>query len=166
MQPLDHATSWPTPAKTELHEYSVKTEPLHTVPQFCNLHEALVCFTWILTSGFQTNGGGVSGVMQFMGMSVAGGDTGREEGEAPVSISPHPWQCPAPPHNLTNIKSRHGTRTPPISSAVRAPLSAQCILQGFLLLLSLSLSGRWLLAPTRSTVIDWHWLGLTLDHPT
>ena len=93
---------------------------------------------------------------------------GREEREVPVSISAHPRQCPSSPlpHNLTNIKSRHGTKTPPISSAVRAPLSAQCILQGFLLLLSLSLSGRWLLAPTRSTVIDWHWLGLTLDHPT
>ena len=101
--------------------------------------------------------------MQFMGMSDAGGDTGLKEGEAPVSISPHPRQCPAPPpHNLTNIKSRHGTKTPPISSAVRAPLSAQCILQGFLLLLSLNLSlsvdGFWHLRT--STVIDWHWLGL------
>ena len=56
----------------------------------------LVCFTWIVTSGFQTNGGGVRRVMQFMGMSVAGGDTGREEGEAPVSISTHPRQCPPP----------------------------------------------------------------------
>ena len=88
---------------------------------------------------------------------------GREEGEAPVSISAHPRQCPSSPlpHNLTNIKSRHGTKTPPISSAVRAPLSAHFILQGFLLFLSfvpLFLSG-WLMAPTRSTVIDWHWLG-------
>ena len=40
------------------------------------------------------------------------------------------------PHNLTNIKSRHGTKTPPISSAVRAPLSLPCNF----LHLSLSLS--------------------------
>ena len=53
---------------------------------------------------------------------------GREEREAPVSISAHPRQCPSSPlpHNLTNIKSRHGTKTPPISSAVRAPLSLPC----------------------------------------
>ena len=75
--------------------------------------------------------------------------------------SPLAMPCTPPPHNLTNIKSRHGTKTPPISSAVRAPLSAHFILQGFLLFLSfvpLFLSG-WLMAPTRSTVIDWHWLG-------
>ena len=83
---------------------------------------------------------------------------GREEREAPVSISAHPRQCPPHPlpHNLTNIKSRHGTKTPPISSAVRAPLSLPCNF----LHLSLSLvpvEGFWHVGSS-STVIDWHWL--------
>ena len=131
------------------------------------MHEALVCFARIWTSGFQTNGGGKAELCSLWECLMLGATPvpSLKEGEAPVSISPHPRQCPAPPpHNLTNIKSRHGTKTPPISSAVRAPLSAQCILQGFLLLLSLplplslSVDGFWHLRT--STVIDWHWLGL------
>ena len=116
------------------------------------MHEALVCFAWIWTSGFQTNGGGKAELCSLWECLMLGATPvpSLKEGEAPVSISPHPRQCPAPPpHNLTNIKSRHGTKTPPISSAVRAPLSAQCILQGFLLLLSLNLSlSRWMASGT------------------
>ena len=127
----------------------MKTEHLHS-PHVTRLRN--VCMKhWSALRGFRRQVSkqmeAESRVMQFMGMSDAGGDTGREEGEAPVSISSHPRQCPTPPpHNLTNIKSRHGTKTPPISSAVRAPLSAQCMLQVFSCFCP-SLSGL-LLAPT------------------
>ena len=67
--------------------------------------------------------------MQFMGMSVPVGDCPMVErrGRLPYQSQRTPGNAPHPlPHNLTNIKSRHGTKTPPISSAVRAPLSLPC----------------------------------------
>ena len=94
-----------------------------------------------------------------MGMSVAVGDCPMVErrGRLPYQSQRTPGNAPHPlPHNLTNIKSRHGTKTPPISSAVRAPLSLPCNF----LHLSLSLvpvEGFWHVGSS-STVIDWHWL--------
>ena len=100
--------------------------------------------------------------MQFMGMSVAGGDTGREEGEAPVSISTHPWQCPAPPSSQFD-KYQKSTRNENASNFLCCQGPFVCSLHftrfsPFLSFVPLFLSG-WLMAPTRSTVIDWHWLG-------
>ena len=60
--------------------------------------------------------------MQFMGMSVAGGDTGREEGEAPVSISTHPWQCPAPSSSQFD-KYQKSTRNENASNFLRCQSS-------------------------------------------
>ena len=115
-----------------------------------------------MTSGFQTNGGGKAELCSLWECLWLGATPVERRGRLPYQSQLTPGNAlHPPPHNLTNIKSRHGTKTPPISSAVRAPLSAHFILQGFLLFLSfvpLFLSG-WLMAPTRSTVIDWHWLG-------
>ena len=91
-------------------------------------------------------------------MSVAVGGcpmVHRGGGGSRINLSAPPaMPRTALPHNLTNIKSRHGTKTPPISSAVRAPLSLPC---NFLHLSLVPVEGFWHVG-SNSTVIDWHWL--------
>ena len=64
--------------------------------------------------------------MQFMGMSVAVGDCpnpcSTEEGEAPVSISAHPRQCPAPPASQFD-KYQKSTRNENASNFLRCQSS-------------------------------------------
>ena len=79
----------------------------------------------------------------------------ERRGRLPYQSQLTPGNALHPPaHNLTNIKSRHGTKTPPISSAVRAPLSLPC---NFLHLSLVPVEGFWHVGSS-STVIDWHWL--------
>ena len=95
--------------------------------------------------------------MQFMGMSVAGGDTGREEGEAPVSISAHPRQCPSQPPASQFDKYQKSTRNENASNFLRCQSSFVSSMQFSPSLSLVPVEGFWHVG-SRSTVIDWHWL--------
>ena len=109
---------------------------------------------------FQTNGSGKAELCSLWECLWlwATAPWSTEEGEAPVSISAHPRQCPAPPASQFD-KYQKSTRNENASNFLRCQSSFVSSMQ-FSPSLSLSLvpvEGFWHIGSS-STVIDWHWL--------
>ena len=82
---------------------------------------------------------------------------GREEGEAPVSISAHPRQCPSQPPASQFDKYQKSTRNENASNFLRCQSSFVSSMQFSPSLSLVPVEGFWHVGSS-STVIDWHWL--------